>query len=83
MPRAKKQVQEYQEPKTNGMAIAGFILTMLGIFTFGYTTIAGFVVGIIALFQINKRGEKGEWMAIVSIIFGTLLLLFLILGASM
>ncbi|MEK6926522.1 MAG: hypothetical protein AABW50_04560 [Nanoarchaeota archaeon] len=49
------------ENKTNTLAIVAFI------FMFVFFPV-GLILGIIALSQIKKTGEKGRWMALISII---------------
>ncbi len=48
------------------------------VFTFLFFPV-GFILGIISLSQIKKTHEKGEWMAIVSIVIGSIFFLFFIL----
>ena len=50
--------------KTNTLAVVGFILTF-----FPCISIIGWVLCIVALFQIKSRGEKGKGLAIAGIIW--------------
>lgn len=61
----------YGEPKTNGLAIASLILSILGICC-GIGAIAGIVLGFVARSQINNSGgtQKGEGLAMAGIIIG-------------
>lgn len=84
MPRAKKEVEivYVKEPqqKTNGMAVASFVLSLCGIVTLGVTTILGFVLGIIAVYQIKERDEKGMGLATTAIVLGSILIAVFIIG---
>lgn len=51
---------------TNGLAIASFILSLVGL------GVIGLVLGIIALNQIKKTGEQGKGFAITGIVLGVL-----------
>jgi hypothetical protein len=57
----------YAEPKTNGLAIGGFIVA----FIFG---LIGLILSIVALNQINASNgtQKGKGLAIAGIIIGAL-----------
>lgn len=87
MPRAKKVTKEVEvvyinEPqtKTNGLAVASFILALCGIFTFGFSTILGFILGIVAQHQIKQSGERGEGLATTAIVLGSILIAFGFIG---
>jgi len=63
---------------TNGLAIAGFVLGLLG-FT-GITAILGIVLGSIGLSRIRGTGQGGKGLAIAGIVLGSCwLALFVIL----
>lgn len=51
---------------TNGLAIASFILSLVGL------GVVGLIMGIIALNQIKTTGEQGKGFAIAGIILGVL-----------
>ena len=65
------------KPRTNRLSVAGFVLALLQIF--GPVSA---VLGHVGLSQINRRGQKGRFLAIVAIILGwiqtSLLILFLV-----
>ncbi len=61
-----------EENRYNTLAILALV------FTFLFFPV-GFILGIISLSQIKKTHEKGEWMAIVSIVIGSIFFLFFIL----
>ena len=65
------------DSKTNTMAIIAFAVSLLGLFLFG------FILGIIALSQIKKSGEKGKTFAIIAIVLSVLsfITLVLVIGA--
>lgn len=58
------------EKKINTLAIIAFVLSLL--FFIPLTGIAGFIVGIISVGQINQSGERGRGMAITAIVLGAL-----------
>jgi len=76
---------EAMQPKTSGMAVAGLVLGILALLTFGITAIPGLVFGIIGLVQINnnKGRLRGRGMAIAGVICAgfSFLVSFLILPA--
>ncbi len=61
----------YAQAKTNGLAIAGFVLSF-------FISLVGLVLSIIALNQINKSNgmQKGKGLAIAGIIIGALGMVF-------
>ncbi|MCG5437784.1 DUF4190 domain-containing protein [Micromonospora foliorum] len=67
-----------QPPKTNGMAIAAFVLALLG-FTSCITAPVGAILGHVAQKQIRLSGEGGAGMAKAAIIVGWILTGFLVL----
>ncbi|MEW1585182.1 DUF4190 domain-containing protein [Micromonospora vinacea] len=67
-----------QPPKTNGMAIAAFVLALIG-FTSCITAPVGAILGHVAQKQIRLSGEGGAGMAKAAIIVGWILTGFLVL----
>jgi hypothetical protein len=59
-------------PRTNVLAIVGFILSFV-------VTVAGIVVSFIALSQIKKTGEGGHGLALAGVILGFVFSLFWII----
>lgn len=59
-----------QQPKTNGLAIAGFVCAIVGWFCCGITSLIGLVLSIVALLQIKNRQEGGKGLAIAGIVIG-------------
>ena len=73
-----------QKQKYNGMAIAGFVISIVNIFCAGLLFIFGLIFSIIGLVQTNKSGELGKGFAIAGVIISvvyTLLLVLLIVFA--
>ncbi|MGW5557547.1 DUF4190 domain-containing protein [Micromonospora sp. NPDC003944] len=67
-----------QPPKTNGLAIAAFVLALIG-FTSCITAPVGAILGHVAQKQIRLSGEGGAGMAKAAIIVGWILTGFLVL----
>jgi Domain of unknown function (DUF4190)/Septum formation len=61
--------------KANGFAVASLILGLLGITVIG--AIAGIVLGILALRQIRRTGQRGRGLAIAGLAFSALWLVLL------
>lgn len=57
-------------PKTNGMAIASLICSLVGLVTCGVASIVGIILGFVAKKQIQEKGEEGGGMATAGIIIG-------------
>lgn len=60
------ETPQVESKKTNGMAIASLILSIIGI------SIVGVILGIVALNQIKKTGEEGRGLALAGIIVGAI-----------
>jgi hypothetical protein len=59
------------------MAIAGFVLGLLGLF--GITAILGIVFGSVALSRIRRTAQEGRGLAIAGIVLGSCWLAVLVL----
>jgi NhaP-type Na+/H+ and K+/H+ antiporter len=62
---------------TNGMAIAGFVLGLLGFM--GITAILGIVFGSVALSRIRRTAQEGKGLAIAGIVLGSCWLAFFVI----
>lgn len=77
----------YQQPSTNGMAIASMVLGILWLYWIG--SILALIFGYVAKRQIDESGgrQQGRGMAIAGIALGWVgvgfLALFLVLGATL
>jgi hypothetical protein len=60
----------YAERKTNGLAIASMVVSLVSIATCGLLGIAGAIMGHMARKQIAERGDEGSGMATTGIIVG-------------
>ena len=70
-------------PKTPGIVIAAFVLSLAGIMTCGVTGLIGLVLGIIGI-GAAKRANRGFGLALTAIIIGSICaLLWLVAGISM
>lgn len=67
LPKAAKQT-------TNGACIAGFILGLVGIFTFGITSIFGFIVSIIGIIIAFAKKQKGKVLGIIGLILSIIMI---------
>ena len=67
--------------KTNGLAIAGFIISLVAAFSFGSSSLLGLILSIIGLTQINKSNDKGKGFAIAGIVISSIMLIVSILVA--
>ena len=72
-------VQSAPKEKTNGFCSAGFVLSLLGVFLFGITTLFGLIFSIVGLISASKKKQKGKGKAIAGII---LALLMVIVGVA-
>ena len=64
-----------QKEKTNGLCSAGFVLSLLGLFLFGITSLFGLIFSVIGLISANKKKQKGKGKAIAGIIMATLMII--------
>lgn len=75
----KKNVNTGQvKNKTNGFAIAGFVISIVSIFCCGIPSWLGLVFSIIGLVNANKSEGEGKGVAIAGIVISTILLILLI-----
>lgn len=70
----KKSVKKKLKKENNALAIVGFSLSFLGLFS-----IMGIIFSSIALFQINKKKQKGKDLAKAGLIVG----IFVFLGSAL
>jgi Domain of unknown function (DUF4190) len=68
-PYAVQPLPVRTEPPLNSFAIVGFILSF-------FVTIAGLVMGIVALVQIKRTGEGGRGLATAAIVLGAVFTFF-------
>lgn len=61
------------EQKTNGLCIAGLIVSLVSIILAGTTAIIGLILSIIGLISAGKKNEKGKGAAIAGIIISSIL----------
>ncbi|MFC7305076.1 DUF4190 domain-containing protein [Streptomyces monticola] len=66
------------QPRTNGLAIASMVLGILC-----FLPPLGLILGIVALSQINKRGERGKGMAVAGITLSSIGTAFVVLAFSL
>ncbi len=68
----------YVQKKTNGFAIAGFVISLVSIFCCGGTSWLGLIFSIIGLINAKKSEGEGKGLAIAGIVVSAILLLLLI-----
>lgn len=56
---------------TNGVAVAGFVLSLCGFFT-GITFIIGLILSAVGLSQTKKTGQEGRGLALAGTIIGAI-----------
>ena len=86
-PYASAPAQGYQPyaptltPKkpTNGACIAGFILGLVGIFTFGIPSFIGFIVSTIGVIVAAVKKQKGKVLGIIGMVLSLLMVVGVIL----
>lgn len=59
----------YSRP-TNTMAILSLVFSLVGLITYGFTSIVGVILGHVARSQIKRTGEQGAGLALSGIIVG-------------
>lgn len=64
---------------TNGVAIAGFVVSLVSVLCCGGTSFIGLILSIIGLVQSKKKEGNGKGLAIAGIIISAILLILLIL----
>ena len=71
---------------TNGMAIGALVCSLVGPFFCGLPSIAGLILGIIAMQETKRTGQDGHGLALAGVIIGAvglpLLLLFFIAAVA-
>ena len=64
---------------TNGACIAGFILGLVGIFTFGIPSFVGFIVSTIGVIIASVKKQKGKVLGIIGMVLSLLMVVGVIL----
>jgi hypothetical protein len=57
---------------TNGKAIAAMVTSIAGLFFCGLPSIAGLILGVIAMRETKRTGQEGHGMALAGVIVGAL-----------
>ncbi len=65
--------------KNNGFCTAGFVLSLIGIFLIGTTSIFGLIFSIVGLISANKKNQGGKGKAIAGIVMSCLMIITVIL----
>ena len=64
-------------PTTSGLAVAGFVVSIVSIFCCGFTAVIGLILSIAGLVSASKKNKKGLGFAIAGLIISGLLTLFI------
>jgi hypothetical protein len=76
---AVQTVQNEPAVKSNGLCTAGFVLSLLGLFLLGITSLFGLILSVVGLISANKKKQKGKGKAIAGIIMASVMLIVLAL----
>lgn len=70
-------VEKVDNTKTNGLALAGFIVSIVSLFFsfWGMTPLVGLILSIVGYSNIKKTNENGKGFAIAGIIIASISLL--------
>ncbi|TQK28367.1 DUF4190 domain-containing protein [Arthrobacter sp. SLBN-53] len=71
----------YRPPGTNGMAIAALVSALAGLVFCGLPSVAGLILGVIAMRQTKRTGQDGYGLALAATIVGALATVVMVLGA--
>ena len=71
--------QTYVTKKSNGMAIAGFVISLVSLLCCGYSSWLGLIFSIIGLVNANKNEGEGKGLAIAGIVIISILLIIIVL----
>lgn len=71
--------QTYVTKKSNGMAIAGFVISLVSLLCCGYSSWLGLIFSIIGLVNANKNEGEGKGLAIAGIVISSILLILIVL----
>ena len=74
----KEEVEVVSTGKTNGLSIAGFVLSLTSLLL-SPLAILGLIFSIIGLVQINKNNEEGKGFAVAGIIVSAVILFFVLM----
>lgn len=72
----------YAGPKTNGLCVAGLVLSIIGIFTFGLTSLLGLILSLAGLASSKKKKQAGKGKAIAGVIISSIILVIGIIYGS-
>lgn len=64
---------------SNGLAIAGFVLSLVGLFCCGFTSVLGLIFSIIGLVNANKENSNNKGLAIAGIIISAFVIFLYII----
>ncbi|MGU3653417.1 DUF4190 domain-containing protein [Mycolicibacterium sp. A43C] len=68
-------------PGTSGIAIAALVSALAGLVFCGLPSVAGLILGVIAMRQTRRTGQDGYGLALAATIVGALATVIMVLGA--
>ena len=71
--------QTYVTKKSNGMAIAGFVISLVSLLCCGYSSWLGLIFSIIGLVNANTNEGEGKGLAIAGIVISSILFIIIVL----
>ena len=82
-PAAPVAQAEDQSSETNGLCLAGFIVSLASIVLCGTTAIIGLILSIIGFAGAKKKNQKGQGMGLAGIIISAVLMVLFVLGIAL
>jgi Domain of unknown function (DUF4190) len=86
-PGAYDPYRPMKPPGTNGKAIAALVCSVVGFFCCGISSIAGLILGVMAMRETKRTGQDGYALALVGTIIGSLMVvgvaLYLLLSVGL
>ena len=71
----------YSRP-TSTMAILSLVFSLVGLITYGFTSIVGVILGHVARSQIKRTGEQGSGLALAGLIVGYSVIGLVVVGVT-
>ena len=62
--------------KTNGLCIAGFVISLVSILCFGFSSIISLILSIVGYVGASKKNQKGKGFAVAGIVISIVMIVF-------